>query len=129
MTVTIAVFGAAIGTALTTTFTAAGSVVPREAHGVGFGFLSSASLIGSAISPMLSGLVAARSIQVVFLSGAAILALIVADGDASHGREGSGDRDAFRRWTSRALLRLFLMFAASPWPLRLVLVDAAGLSW
>jgi DHA1 family multidrug resistance protein-like MFS transporter len=76
MTITIAAFGAAIGTALTTTFTAAGSVVPREAHGVGFGFLSSASLIGSAISPILSGLVASRSIRVVFLSGAAILTLI-----------------------------------------------------
>lgn len=78
MTVTIAAFGAAIGTALTTTFTAAGSVVPREAHGVGFGFLSSASLIGSAISPVLSGLVASRSIRVVFLSGAALLLVIVA---------------------------------------------------
>jgi MFS family permease len=77
MTITIAVFGAAIGTAMTTTFTAAGTVVPREAHGVGFGFLSSASLIGSAVSPILSGLVAARNIRVVFLSGAAILTLIV----------------------------------------------------
>jgi len=77
MTITIAAFGAAIGTALTTTFTAAGSVVPREAHGVGFGFLSSASLIGSAISPVLSGLVASRSIKVVFLSGSALLLVIV----------------------------------------------------
>jgi MFS family permease len=78
MTVIIAAFGAAIGTALTTTFTAAGSIVPREAHGVGFGFLSSASLIGSAISPVLSGLVASRSIRVVFLSGSALLLVIVA---------------------------------------------------
>ena len=77
MTITIAVFGAVIGTGVTTTFTAAGSVVPREAHGVGFGFLSSASLIGSAVSPILSGLVASRSIRVVFLSGAAILTLLV----------------------------------------------------
>ena len=77
MTITIAAFGAAIGTAMTTTFTAAGTVVPREAHGVGFGFLSSASLIGSAVSPILSGLVASRNIRVVFLSGAAILTLIV----------------------------------------------------
>ena len=77
MTITIAIFGAAIGTAMTTTFTAAGTVIPREAHGVGFGFLSSASLIGSAVSPILSGLVAARNIRVVFLSGAAILTLIV----------------------------------------------------
>ena len=76
MTLTIAAFGAVIGTAVTTTFTAAGSVVPREAHGVGFGFLSSASLIGFAMSPVLSGLVAARSIRVVFLSGSVILALL-----------------------------------------------------
>jgi MFS transporter, DHA1 family, multidrug resistance protein len=74
---TIASFGMAAGTALTTAFTAAGSVVPRHAHGVGFGFLTGASLIGSAISPVLSGLVAARSIRVVFLSGTVVLALLV----------------------------------------------------
>jgi DHA1 family multidrug resistance protein-like MFS transporter len=74
---TIGLFGVAAGTALTTSFTAAGSVVPRHAHGVGFGFLTGASLIGSALSPVLSGLVAARSIQVVFLSGAAVLAVLV----------------------------------------------------
>ena len=77
MTLAIAVFGVASGAAMTTAFTAAGSVVPRHAHGVGFGFLSSASLIGSAVSPVLSGLVAARSIRMVFLSGAAVLALLV----------------------------------------------------
>lgn len=77
MTATMAAFGLTIGTALTTTFTAAGSIVPREAHGVGFGFLASASLIGSAISPVLSGLVAGRSIRVVFLLGAALLTTIV----------------------------------------------------
>jgi MFS family permease len=74
---TIACFGLAAGTALTTAFTAAGSVVPRHAHGVGFGFLTGAALIGSAISPVLSGLLAGRSIRVVFLSGAALLALLV----------------------------------------------------
>jgi MFS family permease len=75
--VAIASFGVAAGTALTTAFTAAGSVVPRHAHGVGFGFLTSASLTGSAVSPVLSGLLAARSIRVVFLSGAVVLALLV----------------------------------------------------
>jgi MFS family permease len=74
---TIACFGLAAGTALTTAFTAAGSVVPRHARGVGFGFLTGAALIGSAVSPVLSGLLAARSIRVVFLAGAAVLALLV----------------------------------------------------
>ena len=77
MLVAIAAFGVSTGTALTTSFTAAGSVVPRHAHGVGFGFLTGAALIGSAISPALSGLLAARSISAVFLSAAAVLALLV----------------------------------------------------
>jgi MFS family permease len=77
MLVAIAAFGVASGTALTTTFTAAGSVVPRHAHGVGFGFLTGAGLIGSAISPALSGLLAARSINAVFLTGAVVLTTLV----------------------------------------------------
>jgi MFS family permease len=73
MLCTIALFGASIGTAMTTAFTAAGSVIPRHAHGASFGFLTSASLLGSALSPALSGLVAAQSIRAVFFSGVAVL--------------------------------------------------------
>ncbi len=69
----MAVFGLGIGTAMTTAFTAAGAVIPRQVHGTGFGLLTSASLIGSAISPVLSGLVAARSIRVVFIAGSVVL--------------------------------------------------------
>ena len=73
----IALFGVAIGTAMTTSFTAAHSVIPHHAHGVSFGFLTGASLFGSAVSPMLSGLIASHSIRVVFLSGAAVLVILV----------------------------------------------------
>ena len=73
----MAALGVSAGTALTTSFTAAGAVVPRHAHGVGFGFLTGAALVGSAISPALSGLLAARSINAVFLTGAAVLMLLV----------------------------------------------------
>jgi len=73
----IAVFGVAIGIAMTTSFTAAGSVIPSHAHGVSFGFLTGASLFGSAVSPMLSGLIASQSIRLVFLAGAIALTLIV----------------------------------------------------
>ena len=76
LTVTIAIFGAAVGTAMTTAYTAAGSVIPRHAHGASFGFLSSAALIGSAVSPVLSGLLAGTSIRVVFLCGVAGLAAL-----------------------------------------------------
>lgn len=80
MLMALSVFGLSVGAAMTTAFTAAGSVLPRHAHGAGFGFLGSASLIGFAVSPILSGLVAGRSIRVVFFSGVAalvILALVV----------------------------------------------------
>ena len=68
--------GLSLGTALTAAFAAAGSVIPPHVHGTSFGFLTSASLSGSAVSPMLSGLVGTRSIRVVFLAGAMTLALL-----------------------------------------------------
>jgi MFS family permease len=74
---TLALVGAAIGTAATAAFSAAGAAIPRHAHGVGFGFLSSAALVGSALSPVLAGVVATGSIRVVFLLGALLLALLV----------------------------------------------------
>ena len=72
----IGIFGAAVGTANTASFTAAGSIIPREVHNASFGFLSSASLIGFAISPILSGIVAARSIRAVFVAGVVALAVL-----------------------------------------------------
>jgi len=74
--VALLLFGLGIGVAMTTAFTAAGSTLPREAHGAGFGFLTGASLIGSALSPMASGLVAAQSIPVVFVAGSVVLAVL-----------------------------------------------------
>jgi MFS family permease len=68
-----AVFGVAIGTSLTTAFAAGGSVIPRDAHGASFGVLTSASLVGVACSPVLAGLVGARSIRVVFAGGVVVL--------------------------------------------------------
>ena len=76
LVVAIAIFGASVGTAMTAAFTAAGSVIPRHVHGVSFGFLSSASLIGFAVSPVVSGLVAGRSIRVVFVSGVVVLVVL-----------------------------------------------------
>jgi MFS family permease len=76
LALTIGIFGAAVGTAMTTAYTAASSVIPRHAHGVSFGFLSGASLIGSAVSPVLSGLVAGTSIRVVFAGGVVMLGVL-----------------------------------------------------
>jgi DHA1 family multidrug resistance protein-like MFS transporter len=72
----MALFGACIGTAMTSAYTAAGAVIPREVHATGFSFLTSASLVGLALSPVVAGFVAARSIQAVFISGVLILAVV-----------------------------------------------------
>jgi MFS family permease len=71
--VAIAMFGACAGSALTAAYTAAGSVIPRDVHATGFGFLTGASLTGVALSPVLSGLVGSASIPAVFGLGVVVL--------------------------------------------------------
>jgi len=60
-------FGLAMGTATTTAYTAASSVMPASARGAGFGLLTTASLTALALSPIINGLLAATSIRAVFL--------------------------------------------------------------
>jgi MFS family permease len=61
------IFGLAIGVATTATYTAASSVIPGSARGAGFGFLATGSLVGLALSPVMSGILGATSIRGVFL--------------------------------------------------------------
>jgi MFS transporter, DHA1 family, multidrug resistance protein len=61
------VFGLAIGVATTAAYTAASSVMPGSARGAGFGLLTTASLTGLALSPIVSGILGAVSIRAVFL--------------------------------------------------------------
>ena len=72
------IFGVAIGVATTAAYTAASSVMPHNARGTGFGLLSTGSLAGLALSPMINGMIAASSIRAVFaLDTAALIALAV----------------------------------------------------
>jgi MFS family permease len=59
-------FGVAIGSGMTAAYTAAASVIPAPARGAGFGLLTTASLVGLAVSPVVSGLLGATSIRAVF---------------------------------------------------------------
>ena len=68
-----AIFGIAIGTATTASYTAASSIIPAGARGTGFGLLTTASLVGLAVSPIVSGLLGATSIRAVFLVDAVML--------------------------------------------------------
>jgi MFS family permease len=68
--------GLAIGTGMTAAFTVGGSVIPPEARATGFGFLTSASLAGMAVSPMFAGLLGHLSLASVFVVDAAVLVVI-----------------------------------------------------
>jgi MFS family permease len=72
----LGVVGLCTGTAITTAYTAGGAVIPRDVHATGFGFLTSASMAGVAISPVLSGLLGARSIRGVFVAGVVVLGIL-----------------------------------------------------
>ncbi len=70
------VFGIAIGAATTAAYAAAGSVIPPAARGAGFGLLTTGSLTGLALSPIVAGFLGATSIRAVFvLDTVAMLAL------------------------------------------------------
>jgi len=76
LAVSMAAVGLCIGTSITTAFAAGNAVIPRDVHATAFGFLTGASLIGVAVSPVMSGLVAARSIRAVFVAGTVTLVLL-----------------------------------------------------
>ena len=76
LAVSLAVVGLCIGTSITTAYAAGNAVIPPEVHATAFGFLTGAALIGIALSPVLSGLVAARSIRAVFIVGIAALVVL-----------------------------------------------------
>jgi MFS transporter, DHA1 family, multidrug resistance protein len=82
-------FGFAIGVGTTAAYTAAAAVIPANVRGTGFGLLTTASLIGLAVSPVVCGLLAATSIRAVFgldVVALAALAIVV------HRLGGDGER-------------------------------------
>ena len=73
LAVWLPLFGLAIGICTTAAYTVAGRRIPSGAEGVGFGVLSSASMVGLALSPVVSGLIGSVSIRGVFLVDAILL--------------------------------------------------------
>jgi DHA1 family multidrug resistance protein-like MFS transporter len=76
LAVAVALFGVAVGAAMTAAYTTAGSIIPVNARGTGFGFLTSASLTAMAISPAAAGFIAAHSIRLVFIIDTIMLAIV-----------------------------------------------------
>jgi MFS family permease len=71
-------FGIGVGVAMTTAYSTGSALIPRGSGGTGFGLLTTASLAGLALSPMLSGLLAATSIRAVFAIDALAMLLLAA---------------------------------------------------
>jgi MFS transporter, DHA1 family, multidrug resistance protein len=72
----IALFGVSLGAGTTSAYTAASSIIPSGARGSGFGLLTTASLVGLAISPIVSGLLGATSIRAVFVVDVLLLSAL-----------------------------------------------------
>lgn len=70
------IFGFGIGVAFTTIYTLAGQRVPEQSRGVAFGYLTTASLSGLALSPVVSGFLGALSMRSVFVADAFGLAAV-----------------------------------------------------
>ncbi len=84
-------FGLAIGVGTTAAYTAAAAVIPANARGTGFGLLTTASLIGLAVSPVVCGLLAGTSIRAVFALDAVTLGALAI---VVHRLGGDGERAA-----------------------------------
>jgi MFS transporter, DHA1 family, multidrug resistance protein len=68
-----ALFGISVGIATTATYSAAAAVIPPGAHGAGFGVLTSASLTGLAVSPVIAGALGSAGMRVVFFVNVAVM--------------------------------------------------------
>jgi MFS family permease len=66
LVVVLIVVSFGIGVAMTAAYSAAGALLPPDAHVTGFAVMTTASLIGLAFSPVLAGVVGASGLRVVF---------------------------------------------------------------
>jgi MFS transporter, DHA1 family, multidrug resistance protein len=69
------ILGLGIGAASTAAYTAAAAIIPPDVRGTGFGLLSTGSLLGLAVSPVICGLLGTLSLRAVFVLDTCILVL------------------------------------------------------
>ena len=51
---------------MTSAYTSGGRLLPHDAHATGFGVLTTASLVGLAVSPIVAGFISGPGLRVVF---------------------------------------------------------------
>lgn len=69
-------FGIAVGVSTTTIYAVAGSSLPADAHATGFGVMTTASLMGLAVSPVIAGFIGGSGLQMVFIADVVLLVVV-----------------------------------------------------
>jgi MFS family permease len=69
-------FGIAVGVATTTIYAVAGSSLPPDAHATGFGVMTTASLMGLAVSPVVAGFIGGSGLRLVFVADVVLLVVV-----------------------------------------------------
>jgi MFS family permease len=93
----IVVAGTAMGAGTTTIYAVAGGLLPQDAHATGFGIMTTASLMGLAVSPVAAGFIGAAGLRIVFVADVLLLlllAVLIARSLRSHTRHESQSEDA-----------------------------------
>ena len=72
----IVVAGTAMGSSTTAIYSVAGGLLPADAHSTGFGIMTTASLMGLAVSPVAAGLIGSAGLRIVFIADGVLLAVL-----------------------------------------------------
>jgi MFS family permease len=76
-------FGISVGFATTTIYAVAGSSLPADAHATGFGVMTTASLLGLAVSPVIAGFIGGSGLQLVFMADVVLLVVVAVHDDTA----------------------------------------------
>jgi MFS family permease len=74
--VAMPLFGIAVGVSTTTIYAVAGSSLPPDAHATGFGVMTTASLMGLAVSPVIAGFIGGNGLRLVFVADVVLLVVV-----------------------------------------------------
>jgi DHA1 family multidrug resistance protein-like MFS transporter len=74
--VAIAIAGTAMGSSTTAIYSVAGGLLPADANSTGFGIMTTASLMGLAVSPVAAGLIGSAGLRIVFVADVVLLLVL-----------------------------------------------------
>jgi len=76
LAVSIVIAGVAMGSSTTAIYSVAGALLPPDAHATGFGIMTTASLLGLAVSPVAAGLIGSAGLRIVFIADVVLLMIL-----------------------------------------------------